>query len=524
MRRSSGILVHPTSFPSPYGIGDMGAGAYEFVDFLKDAKQSLWQILPLGPTSFGDSPYQSFSTFAGNPYLISLDLMIDQGYLRMSDLQNKPAFLDSKVDYGPVIEYKMTMLRKAFEVFTLYGNERQKRAFEIFRSENAGWLDDFSLFLAIKQYFIEQRRYDYNSPYYNEYRQKNREFLTEAQTRDYFYGAVWSSWPEPLVNRDGAALKEWGEKLADDIRFYQFLQYEFFRQWVLLKRYANDTDISIIGDIPIFVAMDSSDVWANKELFQLDARGNPLAVAGVPPDYFSETGQLWGNPLYFWPAHKKDNYNWWVSRIKSAFKLVDMLRIDHFRGFESYWSVPFGEKTAVYGKWIKGPGIDLFQALGPLPIIAEDLGVITDEVAELRDKSGFPGMRVLQFAFGSDSADKFLPHNYETTKTVVYTGTHDNNTTCGWYETEATEKERDYFRRYMDISGDNAAWDMIRLAFSSSADCAVIPIQDVMNLGAGYRMNIPGVAEGNWQFRYTREMLTARMADGLKYFGFIYNR
>ncbi|MDR1560235.1 MAG: 4-alpha-glucanotransferase [Clostridiales bacterium] len=524
MKRTSGILVHPTSFPGPYGIGDLGAGAYEFIDFLKDARQKVWQILPLGPTSFGDSPYQGFSTFAGTPYLISPDLLLKEGYLQDADLRDIPAFPSTKVDYGPVIAYKMGLARKAYANFKSGGAEKQKSAFSKFIADNSGWLNDFSLFVAAKNYFIEQRRYEYDTPIFNEYREKNLEFLTEDQIKDNFYGAVWSSWPESLAGRDEAAVREWTEKLADEIEFNQFLQYEFFRQWGLLKEYANDAEISIIGDIPIFVAMDSSDVWARKELFQLDANGYPLAVAGVPPDYFSETGQLWGNPLYFWPAHKKEHYAWWVNRINSALKLVDILRIDHFRGFESYWSVPYGEKTAVKGKWVKGPGIDLFETMGALPIIAEDLGVITEEVAALRDSAGFPGMRVLQFAFGSDNEDKFLPHNFETTKTVVYTGTHDNNTTLGWYTGEASEEERDYFRRYMNISGDNAAWDMIRLAFSSTAKCAVAPIQDVMNLGAEHRMNTPGQAKGNWQFRYTREMLTPQMADGLRYFSSVYNR
>ena len=524
MKRSSGILVHPTSFPSPYGIGDMGSGAYKFIDFLKEANQRLWQILPLGPTSFGDSPYQGFSTFAGNPYLISPDLLVEEGYLDISDIQSKPAFSDIKIDYGPVIEYKMSLMRKAYESFILSGSKDQNQSFEKFCKDNSFWLTDFSLFMAAKNYFIEQRRYDYDSPYYNEYRNKNLELLTENQIKDNYYGAVWTSWPKALAAREEKALKEWSVKLADDMQFYQFTQYEFFRQWDLLKKYANKADISIIGDIPIFVAMDSSDVWANNKLFQLDPNGNPLAVAGVPPDYFSETGQLWGNPLYFWPSHKKENYAWWVNRINSALKLVDILRIDHFRGFESYWSVPFGEKTAIKGKWVKGPGSDLFKALGPLPIVAEDLGVVTKEVESLRDEAGFPGMRVLQFAFGNDNTDKFLPHNYETFKTVVYTGTHDNNTTRGWYEEEASETERDCFRRYLNVSGENAAWDMIRLAFSSTAECAVVPIQDIMNLGAEHRMNTPGIAHGNWQFRYASDMLTSQIADGLKYLSLIYNR
>jgi len=524
MKRTGGVLVHPTSFPSPYGIGDLGEGARGFIDFLEEAEQEIWQILPLGPTSFGDSPYQSFSTFAGNPYLISPDLLLAEKYLEEADIRNIPAFPADRVDYGPVIEYKMSLMRTAFEHFQTGGAADQKKAFDTFAADNAFWLDDYSLFMAAKNYFIEQRRYDYDSPEFNEYCEKNLEFLTENQMKDYYYGAVWSSWPEALAKREPGALAEWKEKLAGDILFFQFLQYEFFREWDLLKKYAEKAGITIIGDIPIFVAMDSADVWAHNGLFQLDANGSPLSVAGVPPDYFSETGQLWGNPLYFWPAHKKENYRWWIGRIKSALKLVDVLRIDHFRGFEAYWSVPFGEKTAVKGQWVKGPGADLFETLGDLPIIAEDLGVITEEVAELRLGLGFPGMRVLQFAFGSDNTDRFLPHNYETQKTIVYTGTHDNNTTRGWYEEEASEEERDYFRRYLNVSGENAAWDMIRLAYSSTAECAVAPIQDVMNLDAKHRMNLPGTASGNWQFRYTSDMLTADMAEGLKYLSCLYNR
>ncbi|MDR1914813.1 MAG: 4-alpha-glucanotransferase [Clostridiales bacterium] len=522
MKRSSGVIAHPTSFPSPYGIGDLGKGAIDFIDFVKNAGLKLWQILPLGPTSFGDSPYQSFSTFAGNHYLISPDILREQGYLTDEDLYDKPYFPNDKVDYGPVITYKMNIFHKAHDRFS--ATLTKQSDYLAFCVKNAEWLNDYALFMAAKEYFINKRQNDFDDTReLVAFRKSNEKFLTENQIRDYYYGAVCSSWPEDLAKHDPVAVKNWTDKLLKDVEFFKFLQYEFFREWALVKEYANDAGIKIIGDIPIFVAMDSSDTWANKNLFQLDERGYPLAVAGVPPDYFSETGQLWGNPLYFWPAHKSDNYKWWNLRIHSALRLVDILRIDHFRGFESYWSVPYGEKTAVNGKWMKGPGLDVFNNLGKLPIIAEDLGVITDEVLALREATGFPGMAVLQFAFGSDSKNTYLPHNYKNPNVVCYTGTHDNNTTVGWY-IETTDKERDYFRRYLNVTGDNVAWDMIRLAYSSSAAYAIVPLQDLMCLGEEGRMNTPGVAVGNWQFRFKKDALTSSIIDGIRYLTEVYNR
>jgi 4-alpha-glucanotransferase len=532
MKRCGGILAHPTSFPGLYGIGDLGDGARRFVDFAKKSGAKLWQVLPLGPTSFGDSPYQSFSTFAGNYYLISPDILLSEGFLEASDLSAGPWFDTQRVDYGPVIEYKMNIFRKAFERFknselsslSQRSDINHRVAFNLFCSQNSGWLPDFCLFMAAKNHFIAERRFhDENSPGFIEYKTANEKFLDENQLKDFYYGAVWNSWPAELARREPSAIAEWTDKLKNEVEFFAFLQYEFFREWKLIKDFANDSGLEIMGDIPVFVAMDSSDVWANRELFQLDAEGNPSAVAGVPPDYFSETGQLWGNPLYFWAEHKKQGYKWWSNRIRASLKLVDILRVDHFRGFESYWSVPYGDKTAINGKWLKGPGLDLFEALGELPIIAEDLGVITDEVAALREATGFPGMAVLHFAFDSFGKNGYLPHNFKTTNLVCYTGTHDNNTSLGWYNS-ATDVERDMFRRYLDVSGDDAAWDLIRLAWSSIAAYAIAPVQDILSLGEAGRMNLPGSAAGNWQFRYDEYALRDDLAERLKYLCEMYNR
>ena len=506
MQRRSGLLVHPTSFPSPYGIGDLGAGAYEFIDFLCKTRQNLCQVLPLGPTGYGDSPYQSFSTFAGNHYLISPELLCKEKYLSFSDLERVPAFDSDFVDYGPVIEYKMGLFRKAFERF------EPNKDYNKFCRLNKKWLEDYTLFVALKKFFIEKRKNDQDIP---------------AEQADYYYGATWNTWPEDIASRSKKAIAHYKELLADEIAFHNFLQYEFFRQWGKLRAYANKKGIKIIGDVPIFVAMDSSDVWADSALFQLDSKNNPKAVAGVPPDYFSETGQLWGNPLYDWAAHKKQNYAWWSSRMTALLDLVDIIRIDHFRGFESYWATPFGHPTAENGKWMKGPGKAVFVAmtkeLGHLPIIAEDLGVITDKVRALKDSLGFPGMRVLQFAFTPDGKNLYMPHNFETAATVVYTGTHDNDTTVGWYNT-APEDEKDYLRRYLNVSGEDIAWDLTRLAWSSCAMYAIAPIQDIFAMGSKARMNTPGVPTGNWKFRYRGERLNDDVAGKLAYLTEMYNR
>ena len=497
--RSAGVLMHPTSLPSRYGIGDLGDHAYQFVDFLVAAKQALWQVLPLGPTGYGDSPYQSFSTFAGNPLLISPDRLAAQGFLPAAALTDVPDFPATSVDFGPVIEYKLALLREALRHFQAAGTAAQQSAYERFCQNTAFWLDDFALFMALKEHHKDHD------------------------------GGVWSTWPRPIARRQVRALKEWRSKLAHEIELQKFGQFLFYKQWLELKAYANKRGIKIIGDIPIFVAYDSADVWSHPELYYLDKEGAPAVVAGVPPDYFSETGQRWGNPLYRWPRHAADNYNWWAQRIHMNLVQADIVRIDHFRGFEAYWEIPATEPTAVIGKWVKGPGAEFFDAieakLGDLPVIAEDLGVITPEVEALRDRYDLPGMKILQFAFGGEHKNDFLPHNYNR-NAVVYTGTHDNETTLGWF-LNATDSEREHVRRYSASSGQDIVWDMIRLAYSSVAEMAIIPMQDLFVLGNEARMNYPGRASGWWKWRYTREMYSARapgIALGLSGLAWLYGR
>ncbi|MCL2500584.1 MAG: 4-alpha-glucanotransferase [Defluviitaleaceae bacterium] len=521
-KRAAGVLAHPTSFPAPYGIGDLGEGAYAFVDFLAEAGQKLWQVLPLGPTGFGDSPYQSFSAFAGNPLLVSPDELLKEGLLTHDDLNDVPDFDALSVDYGPVIEYKTGLYRKAYERF-----DTSDQAFKRFCNKNKSWLDDYALFMAIKAHLIAERKNEWHSPGLKAYAKTVKKYLTPTQIDDYYYGAAWSSWPVEIANREKAALRKTAKELDGEIGLTKFLQYEFFRQWGALKSYANKKGIRIIGDIPIFVAMDSADTWSQPHFYYLDEKGWPTAVAGVPPDYFSETGQLWGNPLYDWAKHKEDGYAWWCDRVEATLKTVDIVRIDHFRGFEAYWSVSSREKTAIKGKWIKGPGASLFDAfkkrLGNLPIIAEDLGIITKEVDALRTGFDLPGMKVLQFAFNPEDESAYLPHHFEDNKTVVYSGTHDNDTTIGWYGS-AAENERDYLRRYLNVSGEDVSWDLIRLAFSTTALFAVVPVQDILSLGTEARMNQPGQATGWWRFRFTAEMLTAKHAERLAYLTGLYHR
>lgn len=527
LKRKSGILVHPTSFPSKFGIGDLGEYSYKFIDFLREANQKLWQILPLNPTSFGDSPYQCFSTFAGNYLLISPYILIDEGYLNEKDINNIPNFNARKVEYSNVISYKNSLFKKAYQNFKLHSNKLQRSNYNNFCKKNSSWLNDYALFVALKQYFIEERKNDVNSKEYQNYFKKNKGFITENCINDFFYGAVWNSWPEDIANREQKSIEKYINKLSESIEYEKFLQYEFFRQWDNLKKYANNNNIKIIGDLPIFVAMDSCDVWSNPNLFHLDTAGNPTVVAGVPPDYFSETGQLWGNPLYKWNLHKETEYKWWVDRISECLKLVDIIRIDHFRGFESYWAVKYGEETAINGEWVKGAGKDFFdilqKKLGTLPIIAEDLGLITPEVEFLRDSLNLPGMKILQFAFDEDEENDYMPHNISNCNCVIYTGTHDNDTTVGWYE-KAPESYKDHFRRYMNTPGTDPAWDLIRLAFSSVASYAIIPIQDIMGLNSHDRMNTPGLPWGNWQFRYTEEMLADNLIYKLNYLTNLFNR
>jgi len=522
--RRSGILLHPTSLPGRFGIGDLGSKAFDFVDFLNDASQTLWQVLPLGHTSFGDSPYQTFCSFAGNPLILSLEILQEDGLLSEDDLADVPDFDPLLVDYGAVIDYKMPLFKKAFNAFKL---ESRAKEFALFCKRNASWLDDYSLFMAVKSYYIAERAGTFETKEYNDFKVLCENYYTEKEIDDSYYGGSWHSWDESLINRDKSALKLWREKLLYDIEFYNFLQYEFYRQWAKLKKYANSFNIQIIGDIPIFVAMDSADVWAHRDLLMFDKNSRPKSVAGVPPDYFSETGQLWGNPLYEWAEHKKTDYKWWISRIEHALSQFDILRIDHFRGFDEYWAVPFGEETAENGKWCKGPGKKLFDAvnkkMGDVAIIAEDLGVLTDSVERLRNSLKFPGMKILQFAFSEGSKNLYLPHNFTDKNSVVYTGTHDNDTSLSWYET-ASEYEKDHFRKYLNADGSDVAWNLIRLAMGSIADYAIFPLQDIMSLGNETRMNTPGASENNWQFRFTDEMLKEQYADGLRYLSKVFER
>jgi 4-alpha-glucanotransferase len=470
-KRYSGILLHPTSLPGQFGIGDLGPAAFAWVDALASARQSLWQILPLGPTGYGDSPYQCFSAFAGNVNLLSPELMLRDGLLCALDVGGQ-IFPSDRVDFGRVIPFKLGLLRCAWENFRAGQCASLREPFEHFCTEHHDWLDDYALFMAIK----DARR-----------------------------GASWTSWPRELMRRDGdSKLVEFTRKeLSEEVGLHQFGQFLFSRQWQALRDHAHSRGIRIVGDVPIFVASDSADVWANSKLFLLDAGMRPKVVAGVPPDYFSRTGQLWGNPLYNWKAMQATKYRWWINRLRRTLDTVDIVRIDHFRGFCAAWHIPFGEKTAVVGEWVAGPGADLFvqlqSELGSLPLIAEDLGEITPDVYAMRDRFHLPGMKVLQFAFDGPG-NPFLPHNYDTPHCVVYTGTHDNDTTRGWFYT-APDHDRSYLGRYTDGDGRDVAWDLIRLAWSSVAEFAVSPVQDLLNLDTEARMNYPGRPDGNWQWR-----------------------
>ncbi len=525
-QRSSGILLHPTSLPGKFGIGDLGFSAYTFIDFLEKSGQSIWQVLPLGPTSFGDSPYQSFSTFAGNPLLISPAILYEKGYLTSSELENTPIFSEEKTNYGNVIPFKKKLLEKAYRTFLAKGNETTKKEFAQFCKKNNFWLEDYALFVSLKDYFINQRKFSGFSQEFQTFVSETASFLSENTQKDYFFGGVWSTWPKELVKREPEALKQWTKKLGRSIDCCKFQQFEFFQEWFSLKKYANEKNIKIIGDIPIFVAYDSADTWANPRNFYMNEEGFPTIIAGVPPDYFSKTGQLWGNPLYDWEYHAKTGYHWWIDRIRYTLSMVDILRIDHFRGFESYWAVSFGNADATIGTWQKGPGAELFSAIrkacGVLPIIAEDLGIITDEVTALREALGFPGMKVLQFAFDGSENNHYLPHTFEK-NAVVYTGTHDNNTTLGWYQ-DAEPKEQDYFRRYMNVSGETPSWDFIRLAMASTAVFSIFPLQDVLSLDGGSRMNTPSTASGNWQFRFKEGQLESNLSDRLCYLTKLFDR
>ncbi len=492
-QRASGILLHPTSLPSRWGIGDLGDGAYDFADLLTAAGQRIWQVMPLGPTGYGDSPYQSFSAFAGNPLLINFDILLEEMLLTPSDLADAPILPDTAVNYGAVIPFKNQILRRAFARFRQGYADHLRTDFEAFCTAHASWLDDYALFAALKS----------------------------ANG-----GGPWSDWAPDLRRRNPAALDAARRAYADEIAYQRFIQYLFFDQWLKLKKYVNDLGIQIMGDIPIFVAYDSVDVWAHPELFFLNEDGRPTVVAGVPPDYFSATGQLWGNPLYRWDVLKERGYDWWIERFRTILTLVDIVRLDHFRGFAAYWEVPADEATAVNGRWVPGPGADFFEAveraLGTLPIVAEDLGVITPDVEELRDRFGFPGMRILQFAFGGKADQPYLPHNH-IQRCVVYTGTHDNDTTLGWWRT-ASAQERRHVQLYLGRSGEDIAWDFVRAALSSVADIAIIPLQDVLSLGSEARMNTPGRPGGNWTWRFGLHQLTPAVISRLRELTILYGR
>jgi 4-alpha-glucanotransferase len=498
--RASGILLHPTSLPGPHGIGDVGEHATRFLDFLVDAGQSIWQVLPVGPTGYGDSPYACFSSFAGNPLLVSLQSLAGCGLLLEEELRNAPALPEGRIDYGAVIRWKVPLLRRAAVRFLQSAQGARRDELEAFRSAERGWLDDYCLFMAVKRLFK---------------------------------GAWNASWDRDIALRDPSAMARCRRELSGDIAVEEAIQFFFFSQWDALHQAAAQKGIRILGDLPIFVAPDSADVWAHQDLFLLDAHGAPTAVSGVPPDYFAATGQLWGNPLYDWEALAAQGFDFWVQRIRAARRMFDLVRIDHFRGFEACWSVPAGEATAKRGSWVKVPGRELFRAveaaLGPLPIIAEDLGVITPEVTALRKSLGFPGMRILQFAFDSRESgalgpeNRFLPHNHAR-ESVVYTGTHDNDTTRGWYAGRS-EAERTQLDLYAPPTDPEVEWRLIRMALASVCRYAVVPLQDLLGLGTEARMNTPGTSSGNnWSWRMEEKHFDRAAARRLRSLCLLYGR
>jgi 4-alpha-glucanotransferase len=476
--RSSGTLVHPTSFPSPHGIGDLGSESRNFIDFLYETGQTIWQVLPLGPTGYGNSPYASYSAFAGNHYLISLDILVKKGLLTKSESDNAILPVTIHANYEAAYSKKESLFKLASERFYESVDKMTLKTLEKFCTENSFWLEDYCLFMA----------------------------CSKANGRQ-----PWNQWEDGIALRRKDALKNAEKEFEAVIKHEKWLQFEFFNQWNELKEYANSKQVRVIGDIPIYVDHNSADVWSNPASFAVDKKGNRTLVAGVPPDYFSETGQLWGNPQYKWKVLEKDGFKWWIERFRQMFHLYDAIRVDHFRGFDAYWEVPASEKTAINGKWVKGPGAKLFDAikkeLGELPIIAEDLGFVTKGVEELRDAFEFPGMKILQFAWDSDSANSFLPHNF-TQNSVVYTGTHDNDTTLGWYNS-APETEKHRLREYCRSNGTEPNWELIRLGMLSVSDQAIFPLQDFMNLNEKHRMNTPGTVGANWLWRYTPDMLTS---------------
>ncbi|MBH2019746.1 4-alpha-glucanotransferase [Polaromonas sp.] len=496
--RASGVLLHPTSLPGPHGCGDLGPAACHFVDWLVTARQRLWQILPLGGIGPGNSPYMSSSAFAGNLLLIDLAELRLQGWLDDADLLPDAGFSDARVHFGAVVPWRMARLQKAAARFAQNISAADQVDYAAFCLHHAVWLEDYALFMT----------------------------LAEIHS-----GLDWCDWPAPLARRDAQALQQAGAKHAERIAFWKFGQWCFFRQWKKLRAYANERGVKIVGDAPIFIASQSAEVWARQELFELDADGRATVIAGVPPDFFSATGQRWGNPLYRWSAHAAEGYAWWIERVRRIFELVDIVRIDHFRGFAGYWEIPASEPNAIRGRWLPGPGAALFHAieaaLGELPIIAEDLGVITPDVDALRHEFSLPGMRILQFAFGEDAAfdntNAYLPHNFDS-NTVVYTGTHDNNTTQGWWA-EASPALRQQVLDYLGTGdGQDIHWQLIRAACASVADTAIHPLQDVLGLGAEHRMNLPGQGEGYWEWRFTWGQVQPVHAGLLARFGELYRR
>ncbi len=491
--RSSGILLHPTSLPGPEGIGDLGPEAYRWIDFLAASGIQLWQILPLGPTGYGDSPYQCFSAFAGNPFLVSPILLLESGLLKPSDLRQRPEFPELSVDFGPVIQWKNHLLELAYNSFVKIKPRKIDEQFQSFCLDNAAWLEDYSLFMAIKE--------------------------SEG-------GHPWSDWPKPLKFRESSALNQVREELSALIEKVKFSQFLFDQQWQNLKNYAHEKSIRIVGDMPFVIALDSADTWANPHLFLMDAQLNPTMVAGVPPDYFSATGQLWGNPLYQWDAHAQQNYDWWTRRLSSVLSMVDLVRLDHFRGFAAAWHVPFGSENAIKGEWIESPGLDLFTKLKErfpeLPIIAEDLGVITPDVESLRDGFNLPGMKILQFGFSSDPEDSFLPHHYPL-NCFAYTGSHDNDTAQGWFD-HASPKEQRFCLDYLGATENDVPHAMIREVWRSPARYTVAPMQDFLGLGTEARMNLPGSPSGNWSWRMSSKALTNELRDRIYKLNYLYSR